>query len=225
MSDGLVRCCRVRAPPGVCGARRLSLSSLYKLRIRTEWLQYDSERGGYPLSFSDTVGVRIGDPVHASFANYQLTFTNIGAYNFIALPDRQVAQDFAARYGFDTHADTAANVILEVVFRLVDAPPGADSQTAVIRARILAGRIVSSQGQLIQAFPSDQVVLSAATVPGAALGPHLDTVKADTIQNIRIGMPQADAAARARVAHPDAACDNAADYDAYFDGIQGSATA
>lgn len=167
----------------------------------------------------------LATPVHASFANNQLTFTNIGAYNFIALPDRQVAQDFAARYGFDTHADTAANVILEVVFRLVDAPPGADSQTAVIRARILAGRIVSSQGQLIQAFPSNQVALSAATVPGAALGPHLDTVKADTIQNIRIGMPQADAAARARVAHPDAACDNAANYDAYFNGIQGSATA
>lgn len=201
----------------------LSLSSLYTLRVNTELRQYDGDRGGYPLSFTDTEEVRVNDPVHTSVSTYNISFININAYNFIPIIDKEAAQDFAARYGFNTHAENAADVMLEIAFQLVDAPPVADSQTAVIRARILKGRILSRQGQILHVFPSDQAVLSAMTTPGAALGPHLDTLKATAVQDVQIGMPQAEAAAAARAAHPDAARDSAPSYDAYFDSIRGSA--
>ena len=159
------------------------LSRPFLLRIGTRLRQYDAQRGGYSTGLNPDAYVPLADPVTGK--GYALEFRNADDISFAPVGDAQAARNFAQRHGFSTQADTAGDVSLEFVVRLAEAPPAVGSNQTVVRADILAARVLA-RGQLVWDFgptvagrvPAQQV--SQGTVP---------VLKAADVQGIRVGMP------------------------------------
>lgn len=104
--------------------RSFDPARVYDVRLRTELRQYDTARGGYALALGEDSFTRVRDP--ATFKDYGLQFRNTGDVNFIRMGDAAAARAFTERNRLNTQNPLAGVVVLEMAFRLVDAPPAVD---------------------------------------------------------------------------------------------------
>ncbi len=171
--------------------RTFDLDRVYTMRIGVPVEQYDPSKGGFPLGFGEGARIGVSDPV--TYHSYSLAFRNAADVAFIPLPDPVSAKNFAQRFSFSTQNPQAGSAVLEMAYRLVDAPPSVQGQD-VLRADILTARLITQTGQPILDFGATQA--SRTTVSRNADGTsELPVLKSVDVQGFRVGMPAAEAEA------------------------------
>ncbi len=176
----------------------LDLNRVYAMRINTQLHQYDSARRGYALGFTPDTFVPIGDPVTGR--RYDLQFRNLDEVGFLPVGDAVAARNFAQSHAFNTQYDNAGLVILDFVIRFAEAPPEVSGGSTVIRADIVAGRIITPSGQPVWDF--GRTAAGAVPAPAALVPGVLPLLKAADIQGISVGMPAEEGAGIASRAYP-----------------------
>ena len=177
----------------------LDLGRVYLMRLGTNLSQYDSVRRGYPLGVSPETYVPFVDP--GTYKNYGLQFRNAEDIALLPVGDVTAARNFAQRHALNTQYENAGEVVAELAYRLAEAPPAVDSGTTIVRADILAARVLTRSGQPMWDFGST-VAGRAPTQEAAALG-ALPALKAADVQGIRLGMPLAEGKGIASRAYPE----------------------
>lgn len=175
--------------------RSFDPSRVYDVRLRTELRQYDTARGGYALALGEDSFIPVRDP--ASFKDYGLQFRNTGDVNFIQMGDAAAARAFTERNRLNNQNPLAGVVVLQMAFRLTDAPPAVDQGgPLLVRADILAARVLNeTTGAVIHDFGLTQSARSpVAPSAGNAAGEQA-VLKAADVQGLRLGMSQAEAEA------------------------------
>ena len=161
----------------------------YSLRLATNLRQYDAARQGYPTGLDPEAFIPMQDPVnHRPFG---LQFRNLDDIAFLPMGNVTAARNFAQRHRLSTQYDIAGEAVLELAYRLVEAPPAIGADRTIVRGDILAARLVTRSGQPIWEFGPTAASRSApqpAQVPGS-----VPVLKAADVQGIRIGMPRAEA--------------------------------
>lgn len=164
---------------------------VYDVRLNTELRQYDAARGGYPFALGEDAFIPFQD--QATSKSYGLQFRNTGDVNFIPTGDPTAARAFAQRTGLNTQGTIAGIVILQIAYRLVEAPPALDNGgPLMVRADILAARVLNSTGAVIHDFGLTPAA-SRPSTDNVAAGQGV--LKAADVQGLRLGMQQADAEA------------------------------
>ena len=176
--------------------QNVDLARVYTVRLRTELRQYDATHGGYVLGLSEDSFIPVNDP--ATFKNYGLQFRNPGDVNFIRIGDANAARAFAERSRLNTQSPLAGFVVLEMAFRLVNAPPMVDQGgPLMVRADVLSARVLnSSTGAVVYEFgltPAASRSPSGAGAESVARGQA--ELKAVDVQGLHLGMPQSEAEA------------------------------
>lgn len=182
----------------------------YLARLSTTLAQYDMGRRGYSLPLNETSYVNLYDSVTGR--QFGIQFRNPEEANFISFPDVAAARAFAQRNNLDMQNSTAASVVLELVFRLVEAvPETGGSGPQLLRADIVAARAMKENAALYEF----RVTPPASPKPEAVAAAGL---RAADIQGVRLGMARAEAEALAATTYraaPEVTPEGAA---AYFDG-------
>ena len=176
----------------------LDLSRTYVMRLGTQLRQYDGARGGYPLGLSPESFVPVNDP--ATYQQFGLQFRNSEEVAFLPVGDVTAARNFAQRYGLSTQYENAGDVVAEFAFRLAEAPPAVDGGTTIVRADIVAARVLTRTGQPMWDFgptAAGRVPALQAAAPGAQ-----PMLKAADVQGVRVGMPMAEGTGIASRAYP-----------------------
>lgn len=175
--------------------RSFDPTRVYDLRLRTELRQYETARGGYALALGEDSFIPIRDP--ATFKNYGLQFRNTGDVNFIGMGDAAAARTFTERNRLNTQSPLAGIVLLEMAFRLVEAPPAVDQGgPLLVRADILAARVLNeTTGAVIHDFGLTQSARSLAGPSAGNAAGEQAVLKAADVQGLRLGMSQAEAEA------------------------------
>ena len=168
----------------------LDLNRTYLMRLGTQLRQYDGSRAGYPLGLSPESFVPVNDP--ATYQQFGLQFRNSEEVGFLPVGDVTAARNFAQRYGLSTQYENAGDVVAELVFRLAEAPPAVDGGTTIVRADIVAARVLTRNGQPMWDF--GPTAAGRAPAPQAAVPGAQPTLKAADVQGIRVGMPVAEGA-------------------------------
>lgn len=170
--------------------QRFDLDRTYVLRLRVPLMQYDSSKQGYAVGLGPDATIELADPV--TFQRYGLQFRNTEEAGFVPVGDATAARNFSQRFGLDTQGNQAGEAVAEIAFRLGDAPPAVGTYVNVIRADILAARLVTRDGRPMFDFGTTRAATAAPGRPasGAAQQPVL---KAVDIQGLRLGMPMAEA--------------------------------
>ena len=113
--------------------RTFDLDKVYSMRIGVPVLQYAPAKGGFPLGFGESSSIGLADPVTGH--GYALAFRNAADVALVPFADPTSARDFSQRFGFNTQFDQAGTAVLEMAYRLVDAPPSVQGRD-VLRADI-----------------------------------------------------------------------------------------
>ncbi len=169
--------------------RTFELDRVYSMRVGVPVQQYDGDKGGYPVGFGDTSRIGLTDPV--TYHALGLMFRNATDVATIPVPDATAARNLAQRNAFDTRSTQASQAVLQMAFRLVDAPPSLQGQD-VLRADILSARILSQTGQVIHDFGplSASTVAVSRNADGTSEQPVL---KSADLQGFHVGMTAAEA--------------------------------
>lgn len=185
--------------------RTFDLARVYDVRLRTELRQYDTARGGYALGLGEDSFIPIRDP--ATSKDYGLEFRNTGDVNFIPVGDATAARTFAERSRLNTQGPLAGMVVLQMAFRLADAPPVVDQGgPLMVRADILAARVLnSSTGAVIYDFGLTPASRSPSGSSAERIAGGQAALKAADVQGLRLGMAQAEAEATPPGAGPPSA--------------------
>ena len=173
--------------------RTFDLDKVYTMRIGVPVLQYDPAKGGFPLGFGDSSSIALSDPV--TYHGYALAFRNAADMSFIPFADPSSARNFSQRYGFNTQNQQAGTAVLEMAYRLVDAPPSVQGRD-VLRADILTARLVTQTGQPIHDFGAT-MASKTAVARNADGTTDLPVLKSVDVQGFHVGMPEAEADALA----------------------------
>ena len=168
------------------------LDRTYAMRIDVNVLQYDPQRGGFPLDFGPASQIQMNDP--ASFHSYALAFRNADDADVVAVGDATAARNLAQANRLDTQGTIAGRATLQMVFRLADAPPTLNNAPDTVRADILAARLLNGDGSVLHDFGS-LASQGAATARAADGTPAVPVLKVADVQGFRIGMPMAEAEA------------------------------
>lgn len=176
----------------------LDLNRTYVMRLGTQLRQYDGNRRGYALGLSPDSFVPMTDP--ATYKGYGLQFRNVDEVAFLPVGDSTAARNFAQRYGLNTQYDVAGDAVAELAFRLAEVPPAVGSGPTIVRADILAARVLTRNGQPMWDF--GQTAAGRAPAAQAAAPGTAPTLKAADVQGIRIGMPLAEGAGIASRDYP-----------------------
>ena len=174
--------------------RNFDLSRVYDVRLSTQLRQYDTARGGYALALSEDSFIPMHDP--ATFKNYGLQFRNIGDVNFIPMSNAAAGRAFAERSRLDNQSSLAGIVVLQMAFRLTDAPPVVDNGGPVmVRADVLAARVLNnSTGSVIYDFGLTPAATRAPAGPGTeSVTGGQGVLKAADVQGLRLGMTRTEA--------------------------------
>lgn len=173
--------------------RTFDLDKVYTMRIGVPLLQYAPAKGGFPLGFGESSSIGLADPVTGH--GYALAFRNAADAGLVPFADPSSARNFAQRFGFNTQFDQAGTVVLEMAYRLVDAPPSVQGRD-VLRADILTARLITQTGQPVYDFGG--TAASKTTVARNADGTsELPVLKSVDVQGFHIGMSEAEADALA----------------------------
>ena len=176
----------------------LDMNRTYLMRLGTQLRQYDGARGGYPLGLSPESFVPVADP--ATFQQFGLQFRNAEEVAFLPVGDVTAARNLAQRHGLSTQYENAGDVVAELAFRLAEAPPAVDGGTTIVRADVVAARVLTRTGQPMWDFgptAAGRAPTPQATVPGAQAA-----LKVADVQGIRVGMPVAEGVGLASRAYP-----------------------
>lgn len=171
--------------------QNFDLGKVYNVRLRTELRQYSSDRGGYAVGLSEDAFIPIRDSVTGK--EYGLQIRNTDDVNFVPVGDAAKARAFAQRTELNTQSAIAGSVTLEMAFRLMDAPPALDNGGRVmVRADVLAARVLSSAGAVIHDFGLTPAASQVPQRPGED-GAERTVLKATDVQGLRVGMTLAEA--------------------------------
>lgn len=176
----------------------LDLNRVYLMRLGTQLRQYDGARGGYPLGLSPESFVPINDP--ATYHQFGLQFRNAEEVAFLPVGEVTAARNFAQRYGLNTQYDNAGDVVAELAFRLAEVPPSLDGGTTIVRADIVAARVLTRTGQPMWDF--GPTAAGRAPAPQVAAPGTPPMLKAADVQGIRVGMPVAEGTGIATRTYP-----------------------
>lgn len=189
----------------------------FSIRLRTDLRQYDTARSGYALGLSEESFITLHDL--ATFKDYSLHFRNISEANFIGVGDPNAARAFAQRTRLNMQGPLAGSVVLQMAFRLVEAPPLLDNGgPLVVRADVLAARVLdSSTGHVIFDFGLTQA--ANRSMSGAESGTQ-STLKAAEVQGLHLGMSQTEADAIASRGWTTKRGSPQAGQELWFNGLQ-----
>ena len=163
------------------------------MRIGVPLLQYAPAKGGFPLGFGESSSIGLADPVTGH--GYALAFRNATDAGLVPFADPVSARNFAQRFGFNTQFDQAGTVVVEMAYRLVDAPPSVQGRD-VLRADILTARLITQTGQPVYDFGA--TAASRSTVARNADGTsELPVLKSVDVQGFHLGMSEEEAEALA----------------------------
>ncbi len=192
------------------------LDRVYQMRIGVPIQQYDADKGGYPVGFGDTSRIGLTDPV--TYHALSLMFRNATDVATIPVPDATAARNLAQRNAFDTHSAQASQGVLQMSYRLVDAPPSLQGQD-VLRADVLSARVLSQAGQVVHDFGS--LAASAVAVSRNADGTSEQPVlKSADLQGFHVGMTAAEADALGTRGWKAVRGGAGSDEALYFNGLQ-----
>lgn len=132
----------------------------FTIRINDSIAHYDHERGEFSIMLF-VPGYFV--PVQAFGMQYRIVFANADSARPIAMP-KETAREFDAQLN-----RTGRAVVNEVRFRIIGKgdPAGAVTGGRVIRAEILAVRLLDRQGRVVFVPSIAPVVAAAAPAPGA----------------------------------------------------------
>lgn len=159
----------------------------FRIRVNDSISQYDHERGEFSIMlFAPGYFV----PVQAFRQSYRIVFANADSARPIAMPKEQARE-------FDLQLDRVGRgVVNEVRFRIVGKgdPAGAVTGARVVRAELLAVRLLDRQGRVV--FQPAVVPPAAAGAGGATAGaanavPPFDLAAAD-VAGLRVGVKAKD---------------------------------
>lgn len=192
--------------------RRFDTTQPFLARLSTTLNQYDMTRRGYAIPLNENSFVGFYDSV--SSRQYGVQFRNPDEANFIGIPDVAAARSFAQRNALDMQNTIAASVVLELVFRMVEVAPDVTNGPLLIRADIVAARVMKGKAVMHEfriappmPAPQPDMVVSSG-------------LKAADIQGLTIGMPQPEAEALAAKAYASGASRQADGVIGYFEGLR-----
>jgi hypothetical protein len=161
----------------------------FRIRVNDSISQYDHERGEFSIMlFAPGYFV----PVQAFRQNYRIVFANADSARPIAMPKEQARE-------FDTQLSRIGRgVVNEVRFRIVGKgdPAGAVTGARVVRAELLAVRLLDRQGRVVFAPTVAPLAAAAGGASGSPAGaangaPPFDLAAAD-VAGFRVGVKAKD---------------------------------
>ncbi len=161
----------------------------FRIRVNDSISQYDHERGEFSIMlFAPGYFV----PVQAFRQNYQIVFANAESARPIAMPKEQ-AREFDAQLN-----RIGRGVVNEVRFRIVGKgdPAGAVTGARVVRAELLAVRLLDRQGRVVFSPTVAPLAIAPAGASGSPAGatnsaPPFDFAAAD-VAGFRVGVKAKD---------------------------------
>jgi hypothetical protein len=150
----------------------------FTMQVNDRIAEYDHASGEFSITLFEP-GYFI--PVEALGQQYQVVFANAASARAIPMP-REEARDFDARLNA-----MGRGVLTEVRFRVIGTgdPAGAVGGERVVRAELLAARVLDRAGRVLHTA----TVASAAAIAAAA--PVLDLHRAD-VAGLRVGVAGKD---------------------------------